>query len=270
MLRRHMHKPVLPFHQEWFPTQLASCSQGCPPSLAWIPHTPHPAAAISQSLNTRSKRKGNSQKTTRKGPIYQIQSQNLTYSYQRPSSVQHMSLWSLLPLCGMSFSSFSQEYLLHLCINIYKIEKKTSCPTTKHISYILSYFLICPETPHKHTTTQQTHLKLAGYCDPILILSHLNTNGASPKTEHKDISVDFLPMFSLASPLTRPLVSLLPVRDTLNRSEQDFTMWLLLGSNSLLETSKEGQEPDLVWLLSGFKGTCFLPVGTCFIGQLTS
>lgn len=26
----------------------------------------------------------------------------------------------------------------------------------------------------------------------------------------------------------------------------------------------------MVWLLSGFKGTCFLPVGTCLIGQLTS
>lgn len=47
-------------------------------------------------------------------------------------------------------------------------------------------------------------------------------------------------------------------------------MWLLLGSNSQLGTSKEGQELGLLWLELGFKGTCFLPVGTCFTGQLTS
>lgn len=37
----------LPSHQEWFPMWLASCSQGCRPSLALTPHTPHPAAAVS-------------------------------------------------------------------------------------------------------------------------------------------------------------------------------------------------------------------------------
>lgn len=50
-------------------------------------------------------------------------------------------------------------------------------------------------------------------------------------------------------------------------------MWELLGSNSLLGTSKVGKEPDLLWgpaLVSGFRGTCFLPVGICFTGQLTS
>lgn len=77
-------------------------------------------------------------------------------------------------------------------------------------------------------------------------------------------------MFSLISPFVSPFISLLPGRVTLNSSEYDLTIWLLLGSNSLLGTAREGQLPGLDWLLSGFKGTCFLPVGTCLIGQLTS
>lgn len=50
-------------------------------------------------------------------------------------------------------------------------------------------------------------------------------------------------------------------------------MWELLGSNSLLGTSRVGWEPGLAWTpapVSGFRGTCFFPVGTCFTGQLTS
>lgn len=50
-------------------------------------------------------------------------------------------------------------------------------------------------------------------------------------------------------------------------------MWELLGSNSLLGTSREGNEPCFAWtpaLMSGFSGTCFFPVGICFTGQLTS
>lgn len=52
-------------------------------------------------------------------------------------------------------------------------------------------------------------------------------------------------------------------------------MWELLGSNSLLGTSRVGNKPDLEWgplvaLASGFRGTCFFPVGICFTGQLTS
>ena len=42
----HTNKPVIPSHPEWFPMWLASCSQGCPPSLASKPRTPHPAVAI--------------------------------------------------------------------------------------------------------------------------------------------------------------------------------------------------------------------------------
>lgn len=47
-------------------------------------------------------------------------------------------------------------------------------------------------------------------------------------------------------------------------------MWLLLASNSVLGTISVGKDIDFVCLVSGFKGTCFFPVGTCFMGQLTS
>lgn len=77
-------------------------------------------------------------------------------------------------------------------------------------------------------------------------------------------------MFSFVSPLVKPLKSWCPGRVTRKRREYDFTMWLLLGSNSLLDTAREGKLLIFEWLRSGFRGTCFLPVGTCLMGQLTS
>lgn len=84
------------------------------------------------------------------------------------------------------------------------------------------------------------------------------------------------PLLWWLSPLVRPLICVRgqPGRDTLKSREYDLTIWELLGSNSLLGTSREaGKEPGLAWtpaLRSGLRGTCFFPVGTCFTGQLTS
>lgn len=65
-------------------------------------------------LQTRGKTVSLKKGGARKG-FHNSNDKKLTCSYQRQSSVQHRSPWSLPPLCEMNFSSFYSEYLLHLC-----------------------------------------------------------------------------------------------------------------------------------------------------------
>lgn len=94
-----------------------SPSSSC--SLLWTT-----SALISRWLLTeKEKRSSNLKKKTH------------TCFYQRPSSAQHKSPSSLPPPCGMSFSSFEQEYPKHLCANTSNIKaiSLVSFSTTKLI-----------------------------------------------------------------------------------------------------------------------------------------